>query len=89
MDTAIMSSKGQVVIPSRLRRKLGITPGTRLVFDEKDGHLELRPVTGAYVDSIKGMLKARPGAAPVTRELLADHAAEVAAEEAALEKRGL
>ncbi len=33
MLTATISSKGQVVIPAELRRKLGLRPGDTVVFD--------------------------------------------------------
>ncbi len=34
MKTAtILSSKGQIVIPAEIRRRLGLLPGTRLIFD--------------------------------------------------------
>lgn len=33
MLTATVSSKGQVVIPAELRRKLGLRPGDTVVFD--------------------------------------------------------
>lgn len=89
MDTAIVTSKGQVVIPAKIRRSLDIRQGTRLVFSQKDGTFEVRPITGAYIDSVRGMLKRSPGERPVTRELIEDHAAEVAAEEAKIEKRGV
>ncbi|MCD2255179.1 AbrB/MazE/SpoVT family DNA-binding domain-containing protein [Agrilactobacillus fermenti] len=35
-----MSSKGQVVIPAELRRKLGIEPGTKFaVYPDDEGHV--------------------------------------------------
>jgi AbrB family looped-hinge helix DNA binding protein len=89
MDTAIVTSKGQVVIPARIRRSLDIRQGTRLVFNQKDGTFEVRPITGAYIDSVRGMLKRNPGERPVTEELIQAHADEVAEEEAEIEKRGV
>ncbi len=42
---AIVSSKGQVVIPRILREKLGIHAGNELLFSaRKDGILEVKPV---------------------------------------------
>ncbi|MEX2607937.1 MAG: AbrB/MazE/SpoVT family DNA-binding domain-containing protein [Kiritimatiellia bacterium] len=89
MDTAIVTSKGQVVIPAKIRRSLDIRQGTRLVFNQKEGTFEVRPITGAYIDSVRGMLRRNPGELPVTRELIDAHAEEVEAEEADIEKRGV
>jgi antitoxin PrlF len=36
---ATLSTKGQVVIPAALRRRLGLVAGTQLVFREEDGRL--------------------------------------------------
>jgi AbrB family looped-hinge helix DNA binding protein len=89
MDTAIVTTKGQVVIPAKIRRARDIRQGTRLVFTQKNGSLEARPITGAYIDSVRGMLKRNPGERPVTEELIQAHADEVAEEEAEIEKRGV
>jgi AbrB family looped-hinge helix DNA binding protein len=88
MEAAVVTTKGQVVIPAKLRRKLGIKPGTRLMFDEKDNTLIVRPITEAYIDSIQGILQGNPGEKPMTQQLVEEHAAEVAREEAEFEKRG-
>ncbi|MBX7121477.1 MAG: AbrB/MazE/SpoVT family DNA-binding domain-containing protein, partial [Opitutaceae bacterium] len=37
MNSAYVSSKGQLVVPSRIRRRYGIEPGTRINFVEEDG----------------------------------------------------
>ena len=58
--SAYMRSKGQVVIPARLRRKYGMKEGTRLNFAEEEGHFVIQPVTKKFIDSFCGILsKAR------------------------------
>ena len=37
--SATVSDKGQVTIPKRLRTRLGLTPGTVLAFEERNGKL--------------------------------------------------
>ena len=37
--TATVSEKGQVTIPKRLRAKLGLEPGAKLIFSEREGEL--------------------------------------------------
>jgi AbrB family looped-hinge helix DNA binding protein len=55
------TSKGQIVIPSSLRRKFGIKQGTRIEIDanEKEGVITLRPITREYVHSVRGRYKGR------------------------------
>jgi len=57
METSITTTKGQVVIPGRLRRKYGIKPGTKVAFIEKDGEIIMRALTKDYFDSFAGILK--------------------------------
>jgi antitoxin PrlF len=61
MPTLLVSSKGQIVLPAALRRRLGMGSGARIeVVEESDG-LKLRvirPVAAADVTSIAGMVKA-------------------------------
>lgn len=56
METAIVTTKGQVVIPSRVRRRHGIKKGTRVCFVEKEGAILLQPVTDEYIDGLMGSL---------------------------------
>jgi antitoxin PrlF len=58
----VVSSKGQIVLPAALRRRLGMGAGARLeVLEEADG-LKLRVVrtvkTAASVSDLAGMIKA-------------------------------
>ncbi len=57
METSMMTSKGQVLVPSRLRKKYGIKPGLKVVFiEQKDGVL-IRSMDQAFFDQYVGILK--------------------------------
>jgi AbrB family looped-hinge helix DNA binding protein len=61
MSTLLVSSKGQIVLPAALRRRLGMGAGARLeVLEEADG-LKLRvvrAVSATDMTAIAGMVKA-------------------------------
>jgi AbrB family looped-hinge helix DNA binding protein len=59
MTITVVTSKGQIVIPSKLRRKLKITQGTKLYIEERGEEIILKPVTPDYVDKIAGVLKTK------------------------------
>ncbi len=50
------TTKGQIVIPSQIRKKLGIENGTRILIDiDADGHrIILTPITRQYVQVLQG-----------------------------------
>ena len=52
-----VTSKGQVVIPVALRRKYGITQGTKVQIYEENDRIILQPVTREYIHKVRGMLK--------------------------------
>ncbi len=63
--TATLTSKGQVTIPQRVRRHLGLEAGDKLEFTiEDDGTVRLRTIKGSVRD-LFGFLK-RPRQRPVT-----------------------
>jgi AbrB family looped-hinge helix DNA binding protein len=55
------TSKGQIVIPSSIRRKFGITEGTRIQINVSDDESEiiLTPITREYVQGLRGKLKGK------------------------------
>lgn len=64
MSTLLVSSKGQIVLPAELRRRLGMGAGARIeVLEESDG-LKLRVVrsvataAGSELAGMAGMVKA-------------------------------
>lgn len=67
MDTAYVTSKGQLVVPARLRRKYGIKPGTKICFIERESEILFQPMTREYIRSVCGMLNSDTSA---TQELL-------------------
>jgi AbrB family looped-hinge helix DNA binding protein len=83
-DTAYVTSKGQVVVPVRIRRKFGIKAGTRLNFQEEDGRIVVQPVTKEYISSFRGIFKLQPGEKSAVQEHLDDRAKERAREERAI-----
>ena len=85
MDTASVTSKGQLVIPARLRRKYGIEPGTKVRFLERDHEILLQPVTKEYIRSVCGLLKSETSA---TQMLLKERAKDREQEEGKFAKRG-
>jgi AbrB family looped-hinge helix DNA binding protein len=76
MDTSYVTSKGQVVVPSKIRRKYGIKEGTRVNFVEEGDRIIFQPVTREYIDSFCGIFKLKPGEKSVVQELLEERRAE-------------
>ena len=63
MDTARVTSKGQVTIPKRVRTLMAIETGDRLAFDlDEDGNLHVSRVQGER-RPLRGLLSeyAKPG----------------------------
>ena len=56
METSVVSTKGQIVVPARIRKKFGIIQGTTIAFIEKDGKLILEPLDKSYFESLAGVL---------------------------------
>jgi AbrB family looped-hinge helix DNA binding protein len=59
-DAVYFSSKGQVVIPRRLRREFEIEEGTRAYVESTPEGILLKPITRAYIRSLRGKYKHLP-----------------------------
>lgn len=55
-----VSSKGQIAIPAKIRKKLKITKGTRCIIEERGGELVLQPISAEYLDKAAGILQTVP-----------------------------
>jgi AbrB family looped-hinge helix DNA binding protein len=56
-ETSVVTSKGQLVIPARLRRRFGIRPGTVIAFHEHNDRIVLQPITPEFIRGLKGSLR--------------------------------
>ena len=62
IETSVVTTKGQLVIPARLRRRFGIKKGTMVTFTEDDGRIIVQPVTREFIRGLRGSLKGEPSA---------------------------
>jgi len=82
--TVTVSSKGWVVIPSPLRRKIGLKPGMKMTVTETDGKIVLTPQAGDPVDRCYGKLA---GGESLTEALLEERKKERRREKAKVRSR--
>jgi AbrB family looped-hinge helix DNA binding protein len=61
-ELSTVTTKGQLVIPAKLRRKYAICKGTQVAFIEEENRLVLQPLTPEFVRSLRGSLKGDPSA---------------------------
>jgi len=71
-DTVQFTTKGQIVIPARFRREFQIEEGTKASISVTREGILLRPITRAYIRSLRGSLKGHG----VTKAMMADRKAE-------------
>ena len=81
-ETVFFTTKGQVVIPLRLRKQFEIEDGTKAVVQATPEGILLKPVTAALIRRGRGILKRGRGAKPLTEDW-----AEHKKQERALEER--
>ena len=55
MTTTVVTAKGQIVIPSRIRRHLNIKKGTKLCVIENKDEIVLKPLTREYFERMAGI----------------------------------
>lgn len=55
MDRVVVTVKGQIAIPSKLRRKFGIKKGTQVCIYERDGEIAIKPITDDYIRNMAGL----------------------------------
>ena len=67
-DTVWFTTKGQVVIPLRLRKEFHIEDGTRALVEATPEGILLKPVTTASIRRARGILKRKPAQKPLAEE---------------------
>jgi AbrB family looped-hinge helix DNA binding protein len=81
-DTVRFTTKGQVVIPLRLRKQFQIEVGTKAVVQATPEGILLKPVTAASIRRLRGILKRKPGDKPLAEEWAEHKREEIELEEA-------
>jgi AbrB family looped-hinge helix DNA binding protein len=59
METSVVTQKGQMVVPARIRRKLKIKRGTRLVIIEQDNGFLVKPLDRKFFEHFAGILPSK------------------------------
>ena len=57
METSILTAKGQLLIPKRIRNKYGIKAGIKVAFLETSQGVVIKPMDAAYFESFAGLYK--------------------------------
>ena len=70
--TAIISSKGQIVIPARLRKRYGMKEGSTIVFQEDNGRLMLVPSNYDAILALGGSMRDFPIEEDLARDRLSE-----------------
>jgi AbrB family looped-hinge helix DNA binding protein len=83
--TATVSSKGQLTIPKAVREKLGLEPGSKVLFTLRDGKAEIESVSGD-IRQWRGALKETE--LDVARDHVRERVREAIAEEVVREMQG-
>jgi len=78
METTVVTSKGQIVIPSKIRLRYKIKKGTKLCIIEKGDQIILQPLTEEYFEKMAGILNTK---GRLTKALLEERQKEKELEE--------
>jgi AbrB family looped-hinge helix DNA binding protein len=81
-DTVWFTTKGQVVIPLRLRKQFNIDDGTKAVVQATPDGILLKPVTKWAINRGFGLLKRKPGDKSLAEEWAEHKREELELEEA-------
>jgi AbrB family looped-hinge helix DNA binding protein len=56
VETSVITSKGQIVIPVKIRRKYGMKNGTKVAFIEQGDKVFVQPLDKEYFNKLAGVL---------------------------------
>jgi AbrB family looped-hinge helix DNA binding protein len=75
LNVVRFTTRGRIVVPLHLRKKIHIEGGTRAVIEATPNGILIKPITRSYIASLRGSLKRNPHEKPFT-ERWADHKRE-------------
>lgn len=56
MERSVITTRGGIILPGSVRKKLGIKRGTKITFTEHKGRQATQPVDKPYFESLSGVL---------------------------------
>jgi len=77
MSVIQVSKKGQILIPKAIRKRHGVTPGSRVQILEQSGGILIKPAPEDPIDTACGFLY---GDFSLTDDLIKEHQVELADE---------
>lgn len=88
MQSSVLTTKGQIVIPKGLRDKYKLSPGTKVFFEETAEGIILKHVDAGFIRNAKGMIPRKKGDEPMAKWWPRHKAEERAIEEKKLNLAG-
>jgi AbrB family looped-hinge helix DNA binding protein len=80
--TQLLSKKGQIVIPAKIRAKYHLSPGDPVSVKDLDGGIMVFPLSKDPIRELRGFLKGKgPEGVSLAEDLLIDRRREVENEE--------
>src|SRR5215210_7803327 len=67
MQSGVLTTKGQIVIPKELRDKYKLNPGTRVLFEETAEGIILKQVDADFIKNARGMVPKKKGDKPMSK----------------------
>ena len=74
MNIVKTSSKGQIVIPAEIRKKLGIKPGQKVSLTLVEDKAVIEPLPEDPIKALRGILKGKPS---MTKALLKERRSRI------------
>jgi AbrB family looped-hinge helix DNA binding protein len=65
MEIGVITSKGQIVIPKKLRDKYNLKAGTKIFFEETTNGISLRQIDPHFIKDSKGIIPKKQGEKPM------------------------
>lgn len=78
MEITVVTTKGQIVIPAKIRARHGIKKGIKIAVTEKQGKIILQPINSEFFEKMAGILSSGPS---LSKELLKERKRECLKEE--------
>jgi AbrB family looped-hinge helix DNA binding protein len=66
MQSGVLTTKGQIVIPKELRDKYKLSPGTRVLFEETAEGIILKQADAGFIKNARGMIPTKKGDKPMS-----------------------